>query len=56
MKNDIAELIDKQNEIIKAQSDIISKLFLKLLEYTTVAELDNCEIVSDIKEIAKLRS
>lgn len=54
-KSDFAEIMDNLEIIIKMQSDVINKLFLMLLQYTTVEELDNCDVVQDINKIAKLR-
>ena len=55
MSHDIAELVDKQNEIIKAQSDIIDSLFLRLLQYEPAEELDHCAEVGKINAVAALR-
>lgn len=56
MLNDgLAEITDQQNTIIKMQSDLISKLYLMLLQYTNTEELDNCGVINQISEIAKLK-
>lgn len=36
MENDLLEIVDTQSEVIKIQSDIISKLFTLLMQYMTV--------------------
>lgn len=53
---DLAQTIDQQNEIIKMQSDIIDKLFLQLLQYCTVKDMDSCGIVSDIAKVEKINN
>ena len=50
------EIFQMQETIIRMQSRIIDKLFLQLSQYVTVEELDNCEIVKEINEVARLRS
>jgi len=55
-KNDLAEIVDNLEIIITMQSDVINKLFLMLLQYTTVEELDNCDVVQEINKIAQLRN
>lgn len=37
------DIIDTQNTIIKMQSDIIDELFLLLMQYMTVEEVDGLE-------------
>jgi superfamily II helicase len=54
-KSDLAEIVDNLETIITMQSDVINKLFLMLLQYTTVEELDNCDVVQEINKIAQLR-
>lgn len=55
-QNDLAQTIDQLNEIIKLQSDIIDKLFLQLLQYSTVQEMEDCGIVSEIAKAAKINN
>ena len=50
------EIFQTQEAIIRMQSRIIDKLFLQLSQYVTVEELDDCEIVKEINEVARLRS
>ena len=45
------DIIDTQNTIIKMQSDIIDKLFLLLMQYITVEEVDGLDIVKKIEEL-----
>jgi superfamily II helicase len=54
-KSDLAEIVDNLETIITMQSNVINKLFLMLLQYTTVEELDNCDVVQEINKIAQLR-
>lgn len=56
MSPDEAEIVAEQDCIIRKQSKIISKLFLRLLQYEQAEDLDNCGIVQEINEIAKLKS
>lgn len=53
--NDVAELIEKQNIIIKKQAEVINGLFLLLLQHIPAAELDEIKEVEKINEIAKIR-
>jgi hypothetical protein len=48
--------VDNLETIITMQSNVINKLFLMLLQYTTVEELDNCDVVQEINKIAQLRN
>lgn len=56
MRNNLAEIIDIQNRIIKNQSDILNKALLLLLQYMSAEELDNSDIVKDINAVAELRA
>jgi hypothetical protein len=49
------DIIDTQNTIIKMQSDIIDELFLLLMQYITVEEVDGLDIVKKINEVARVR-
>lgn len=49
------DIVDTQNTIIKMQSDIIDELFLLLMQYMTVEEVDGLDVVKKINEVAKLR-
>lgn len=51
----IPELVDRQNTIIKEQADIIDSLFLLLLQYVPVEELDKSKEVEQINHIALLK-
>jgi hypothetical protein len=55
-KSDLAEIVDNLETIITMQSNVINKIFLMLLQYTTVEELDNCDVVQEINKIAQLRN
>jgi superfamily II helicase len=55
-KSDLAEIVENLETIITMQSNVINKLFLMLLQYTTVEELDNCDVVQEINKIAQLRN
>ena len=56
MKADIAEIFQTQEEIIRLQSQIIDKLFLRLLQHESAEELDNSDEVKLINEVAKLKT
>lgn len=49
------DIIDTQNTIIKMQSDIIDELFLLLMQYMTVEEVDGLDVVKKINEVERLR-
>lgn len=51
----LAELIEKQNVIIKEQADIIDSLFLLLLQYTTAEELEESNEVRRISQVASMK-
>ena len=53
--DNILELIDRQNVIIKGQSEIINSLLLLLMNYMTVEEVDNLDEVKKINELARLK-
>lgn len=48
----IPELVDRQNEIIKEQADIIDSLSLLLLQHVPASELDNLD---NVKHVALLK-
>ena len=54
MRDDLAELIDTQNTIIKMQSEVINEALRLLLQYMTAEEVDNLPLVDKINRIAKL--
>jgi hypothetical protein len=49
------DIIDTQNTIIKMQSDIIDELFLLLMQYITVEEVGELDVVKKINEVARVR-
>ena len=49
----IGEYISNQEEIIRLQSEAIDALFLELLQYKQVDELENDKAFQLIKEAAK---
>lgn len=46
------EVIDKQNEIIKQQSDIIDSLYLLLMQHMTVEEACRTQVYTDMKYVS----
>lgn len=51
----IPELVDRQNQIIKEQADIIDSLFLLLLQHVPAEDLDSSEEVKKINHVALLK-
>ena len=51
----LAELIERQNTVIKEQADIIDGLFLLLLQHTTIEELEGSNEVKRINQVAELK-
>ena len=51
----LAELIERQNTVIKEQADIIDGLFLLLLQHTTTEELEGSNEVKRINQVAALK-
>lgn len=47
------EVIDKQNEIIKQQTDIIDELYLLLMQHMTVEEACRTQVYADMKYASK---
>lgn len=50
--NDIAELVDNLNEIIKIQGSMIEKLTTKLLEYMEIEDID--QMMDGKEEVEKI--
>lgn len=46
------EVIDRQNEIIKKQSDIIDELYILLTQHMTVEEACSTQVYADMKDVA----
>ena len=53
--DDLAEAAERQNEIIKIQSDVINELFLLLLQHISAEEADKLPVLSKMNAAAKLR-
>ena len=51
----IPEIVDRQNEIIKEQAEIIDSLFLLLLQHIPESELDGYVETKRISEVAAKR-
>lgn len=49
------EIFTIQQDIINLQSNVINKLFLKLMQYVTAEEAENLDCIADINQAAKLR-
>ena len=52
----LVETAEKQNKIIKMQSDIISKLYSQLSQYATIEEIERSGIVEQISEVVELKT
>lgn len=51
----LAETIEKQNAVIRIQSEVIDELFGLLLQHITAEEADTLPAVKKINAAAKLR-
>ena len=51
----LAELIERQNTVIKEQADIIDGLFLLLLQHTPTEELEGSNEVNRINQVAAVK-
>lgn len=49
------EVLEKQNDIIRIQSEIIDELFLDLMQYITAEEADRLPVVDRINRAAEIR-
>lgn len=53
---DMTEVFAVQQDIIKLQSGVISKLYLQLMQYVTAEEAGDLDCIADINQAAKLRA
>lgn len=53
--NDLAELIERQNAVIRIQSEVIDELFILVLQHITAEEADRLPAIEMINIAAKLR-
>lgn len=53
--NDLAELIERQNAVIRIQSEVIDELFVLVLQHITAEEADSLPAIEKINIAAKLR-
>ena len=51
-QTNFVEIVEKQNQIIKEQAEIIDELFVLLSQHITIKEVDNFSFVEKIKESA----
>lgn len=51
----LAEIIEKQNTIIRIQSDVVDELFLLLLQHIEASEADKLPVIKKINIAAQLR-
>ena len=52
--DDLVEVVDELNIIVKMQSDVISELFRLLSQHITTEELDNLTVVDKINDIVSM--
>ena len=53
---DMTEVFAVQQDIIKLQSGVISKLYSQLMQYVTADEAGDLDCIADINHAAKLRA
>lgn len=53
--SNLAELVERQNGIIRIQSEVIDELFVLLLQHISAEEADNLPVVTKINAAAELR-
>lgn len=51
----LVEIVEKQNAIIRIQSDVIDELFLLLMQHVSADEVDRLPCVERINEAARIR-
>lgn len=56
MREDLVEVVDRQNEIIQIQSGVIDELFRLLSQHLTAEELDALPVIAEINHAAKIRA
>lgn len=47
------DVICKQNEIIRQQSDIIDSLYLLLMQHITVEEIENTQLYANMEKVTE---
>ena len=50
------EIIERQNEIIRIQSDSVNELFRLLMEHITVEEADRLPVLKKLNNAAELKA
>lgn len=56
MSSDLVEVVDRQNEIIQIQGNVIDELFRLLAQHLTATELDALPVVAKINLAAQIRA
>ena len=56
MREDLVEVVERQNEIITRQSGVIDELFRLLSQHITAAELDALPVIAEINHAAQIRA
>lgn len=52
----LIEIFTVQQDIIKLQSGVISKLYLQLMQHVNAEEAGSLDCIADINQAAKLRA
>lgn len=50
------EIIERQNEIIRIQSDSVNELFRLLMEHISVEEADNLPVIKKLNLAAEIKA
>lgn len=56
MRENLVEVVERQNEIITIQSGVIDELFRLLSQHITAAELDALPVIAEINHAAQIRA
>jgi predicted nucleic acid-binding protein len=56
MRENLVEVVERQNEIITIQSGVIDELFRLLSQHITAAELDALSVIAEINHAAQIRA
>lgn len=54
MQNNLVEVVEKQNQVISMQADIINELFQLLSQHLTAGELGNLPVLDRIDTAARI--
>jgi len=54
MQNNLVEVVERQNQVISMQADIINELFQLLSQHLTAGELGNLPVLDRIDTAARI--